>query len=142
MLGSAQAKDEHPEIQGVWAVTLTYEYGSCPDETGSTKAFVWTVSRNPDGVYAVQVQGGSGPANLTGKDDEGTLRLVGIQERGFVGLTTSLDLKGSASKVTGRAVETRIVTSGEPAIEFLGAKLRKDLACAVIWTVEAHRQGK
>jgi hypothetical protein len=44
-----------PDLTGVWAVTMRYSDGSCPDVTGGSQAAMWTVNRDADGAYTIAV---------------------------------------------------------------------------------------
>ncbi len=128
------------EFGGVWAVTMTYKDGSCPDVTGGTQAAMWTVNTNENGSFQINVQGNSEITSLKGNTEKSHISLVGVG-KGYSSALTSYKLTGSASEITGQAIQTR-EGKGILAEKTVFGESKKDAWCAVIWDVKASKQGK
>ncbi len=129
-----------PDITGVWAVTMRYEDGSCPDVMAGSQASMWTVNRDATGAYAIAVQGDDKMPALMGKEDGAYLVLVGLTES-YPVLSTQWRVSGSGSDLKGRALQTRLAPKAYTLKGKYGDST-KDVMCTVIWTVEATKQGK
>jgi len=77
---------------------------------------------------------------LTGQDEADAMVLVGVAGT-FPATTTQWRLSGSGAKLRGRAIQTRWAPKAFKGHGLLGETDRSAM-CAVIWTVEASRQGK
>jgi hypothetical protein len=140
-----------PDLNGVWAVSLKYNDGSCPDVSGGSQSAMWTVNQGSDGMYLVSVQG-TEATTLWGKADGGAVRLTGLTG-GYDGLMTDWRLTGAGASVSGRMIETMSGKVMRPAAaEEKGTRIslwgggssgdsEKSVKCAVVWTVEAKKQG-
>lgn len=143
LLGCARsegAATPPPDLTGVWAVTMRYEDGSCPDVQGGSQASMWTVNRDGDGTYAVTVQGDEKVPTLTGREDGSDVTLVGLTE-GYPSVSTQWRLRGAASELKGRALQTRLCPKAYK-VKSRWGESEKDVMCTVIWTVDATKQGK
>jgi hypothetical protein len=128
-----------PDLTGVWAVTMRYSDGSCPDVTGGSQAAMWTVNRDAEGAYTISVQGDEKMPTLTGKEDAGAVVLVGLSES-YPSFSTHWRIGGTATTVTGRALQTRVAKDAYKVKSKFGEST-KDAVCSVVWTVEAKKQG-
>lgn len=129
-----------PDMTGVWAVTMRYDDGSCPDMTSGSQASMWTVNRDASGAYAIAVQGDDKMPTLTGSEDGAYLVLVGLTES-YPYRSTQWRISGNESDLQGRAIQTRVAPKAYTVKGRFGDST-KDVVCTVIWKVEATKQGK
>jgi hypothetical protein len=140
-----------PDMNGVWAVTMKYTDGSCPDVTGGTRSSMWTVNQDALGEYTVAVQGGEEVGPLWGSASGPEVVLMGLSG-GFPAKLTHWKLSGTSPLVLGRAFETRdtevqvpagvaskgnVIRLGRSESGIVGASAQ----CTVEWAVEATKQG-
>ena len=128
-----------PQITGVWAVTMTWQDSSCPDVIGGSKAAMWTVNQDGQGAYTVGVQGDEKLPSLTGAAEGGAVVLTGV-ESGLESYSGQWRLTGNATTLRGRAIQTRKAKDALVVQTAYGER-KRDLTCAVVWTVEAKKQG-
>lgn len=129
-----------PDFAGVWTVNMRYAEGSCPDLTGGTQAAVWTVNTDSAGQYTVAVQGDEAMPKLSGRVDGDAVVIIGLNT-GLFSPTTRWRLSGGGDTVRGRAIQTRIAKDAFEIVGKRGDVAKVDGMCAVIWEVEAKRQG-
>ncbi len=138
--GGGASSGPPPDLTGVWAVTMRYQDGSCPDLTAGSQASMWTVNRGGDGAYAITVQGDDKMPTLTGKEDGAAVVLVGLADS-YPATSTQWRMTGSGSELTGRALQTRSSPKAYTVHTRFGDS-EKDAMCAVVWSVTATKQGK
>ncbi len=137
--GEADSTAAAPELTGVWAVTLTYEDGSCPDVKGGSQAAMWTVNRDDQGTYAISVQGDDKMPTLSGVEEGSFITLTGFADS-YPALTTQYRLSGSGALLTGRAIQARQADDAF-IVRTRHGEGKKDGMCAVIWNVKVSKQG-
>lgn len=154
LTGALHSNATAPDLNGVWAVTMKYSEGSCPDVTGGSQSSMWTVNQDAQGAYLVNVQGGDKMTTLWGKVDGKDVTLTGLVDD-YPSAMTAWRLSGGGSSVSGRAIQTKTAKITRPkAAEPQGSRVislfgntgngdtEKTAMCSVIWTVEATKQGK
>ncbi len=138
-------------MNGVWAVTMKYADGSCPDVSGGTQSAMWTVNQDAQGGYTASVQGNDKMGTLWGSAAGSEVSLIGLTD-GYTAMSTQWKLSGSGSSVKGRAFETRSTKVTRPASaapkssgglfgRLESGDSEKSTYCTVEWTVEATKQG-
>ena len=128
-----------PDLTGVWAVTMRYSDGSCPDVTGGSQAAMWTVNRDAGGAYTIAVQGDKMIPTLAGEADGGSVVLVGLSD-GYPSYSTQWRIQGTSTELSGRALQSRVAKDAYKVKSQFGEST-KNVICSVVWTVEAKKQG-
>jgi hypothetical protein len=77
--------------------------------------------------------------SLSGEEDAGSVVLVGLSD-GYPAYTTHWRLQGTSTEVTGRALQSRVAKDAYKVKSRFGEST-KNAICAVVWTVEAKKQG-
>lgn len=140
-----------PDMNGVWAVTMKFTDGSCPEVTGGTRSSMWTVNQDAQGAYTVAVQGSEEMGPLWGSASGPDVVLMGLSGR-YPAMLTHWKLSGSSPVVRGRAFETRDskvrvpagVASKDNVLRFgrsESGEVETSAQCTVEWAVEATKQG-
>jgi hypothetical protein len=119
---------------------MRYEDGSCPDMKGGSQASMWTVNRDDQGAYEVAVQGDEKFPTLKGSEEASKIVLVGLSES-YSPLMTQWRLSGNTKELTGKAIQTRSAKDAFKVKSRFG-EMSRDVTCAIVWTVQATKQGK
>lgn len=149
--GESEEVGPAPDMNGVWAVTMKYTDGSCPDLTGGTQSTMWTVNQDAQGAYTVAVQGSDQVGTLWGSASGSDVALMGLSD-GYPAMLTHWKLSGAGPTVRGRAFESRSTKVKRPASaapkssgglfgRSESGDTEKSAYCTVEWAVEATKQG-